>query len=381
MRGRTINGRRALWVVHYPNFGGPHNRVLRLHEALARRGWSVVIALPDAPGTGAARLREGGVETLELPLGRLRADPRLLFRYVREFRPTVRAIEDAIEQTGADVVVVAGLVNPHAAIAARRKGAAVVWQVIDAMTPAPLRPIAMRLVRRYADAVMFGGERLIAEHGKVSVPTFVAPPPVDTEVFAPSPERGREIRAELGIPAGAPVVGTVSPLIPVKGLETFLAAASRIAAARPEARFVVVGGPSESHRAYAEGLQSEAPEAVHFAGERTDVERWYAAFDVHVNTSLSESTTTTAIEAQACGVPVVATRVGAVGEVVSDGVTGILVEPGDAEQVAGAVLRLLADESLRARMGAAGREAAVTRFGVEAAAEVQVAALEAALAR
>jgi glycosyltransferase involved in cell wall biosynthesis len=360
--------------------------VLRLHEALARRGWEVAMALPDSPGTGAERLRDGGVETLQLPLGRLRADPRLLPRYVRQFRPTVRAIEEAIERTGADVVVILGLVNPHAAIAARRRGVPVVWHVIDAMTPTPLRQLAMRLVRRYADVVIFAAEPLVERHGQVAVPTFIGPPPVDTAVFVPSPERRQRIRSELGIPLDAPVVGTVSPLLPVKGLEVFLAAAERIAAARPETRFVVVGGTSESHRAYAERLRRRAaelslPHPVHFAGERADVERWYPAFDVHVNTSHSESTTTTAMEAHACGVPVVSTRVGAVGDVVIDGVTGLLVEPGDAEQVADAVLRLLGDEELRARFGAAGRESVVARFGIEAAADVQAAALEAALAR
>lgn len=327
---------------------------------------------------------------MQLPLGRLRADPRLLPRYVREFRPTVRAIEDAIERTRPEVVVVAGLVNPHAAIAARRKGVAVVWQIIDSMAPAPLRWIAMRLVRKYADAVMFGGEGLIDVHGgkgRLTMPTFVARPSVDTSVFVPSPERRRSRRAELGIPESAPVVGMVAALTPMKGVESFLAAAARIAAARPETRFVLVGGAPESHHAYGERLREKAaelslPHGVMFAGEQADVESWYPAFDLQLITSRprSEGTTTTGMEALACGIPVVAARVGAVGEVVEDGVTGILVEPERPDLLADAVLRLLDDDELRSRMGAVGREAAVARFDVEAAADEQVRLYEAALA-
>jgi mannosyltransferase len=218
------------------------------------------------------------------------------------------------------------------------------------------------------------------------MPTFVYFPPVDTGRFAPGRDRGLEARAELGIPAEALVVGTVSNLVPMKGLENFIAAARIIVEARPDARFVIVGSTPSSHAAYAERLQREAaeirlPHPIVFAGERVDVERWYPAFDVDVISSLprSEGTTTTALEAQSCGVPVVATRVGAVEDAVEDGVTGLLVQPEQPEALAEAVLRLLADEGLRSRMAAAGRETAVRRFDSDRAADVYVQAYEAAL--
>ena len=149
----------------------------------------------------------------------------------------------------------------------------------------------------------------------------------------------------------------------------------------------MVGGAPASHQDYGERLRRQAdglglPNPVVFAGERPDVECWYPAFDVDLITSLprSEGTTTTALEAQACGVPVVASRVGAVGDAVTDGVTGVLVEPERPEPIAEAVLRLLDDDALRARMGAAGREIALERFSAERTADVYVQAYEAALA-
>jgi glycosyltransferase involved in cell wall biosynthesis len=150
---------------------------------------------------------------------------------------------------------------------------------------------------------------------------------------------------------------------------------------------VIIGGAPDTHLAYRQRLNRRAeelalPNPVIFAGERVDVERCYPAFDLHVIASLprSEGTTTTAMEAQACGVPVVATHVAAVGEVVDDGVTGLLVSPEQPAAIAQAVLRLLGDEGLRARMGAAGRETAVERFDAERVTDVYVEAYEAALA-
>ncbi len=379
---------RVLCVCHSPLYGGPHNEALRLAAPLRRRGWETVVAIPQEPGTAAPRLEAADLEVEQLPLGRLRADPRLLPRFLLDFPSTVRALEAAIVRHRPDVVQIGGLVNPHAAIAARRRGAAVVWQIVDAGSPAPLRRAAMALVRRYADAVLFDGEALIAAHGGLAslpMPTFVYFPPVDTERFVPSPERRAELRAELGVPVGAPLVGTVSHLTPLKRLEDFVAAAGRIADARPDARFVVVGSAPWTHARYEERVRRRAAELalgqpIVFAGARDDVERWYAAMDVHLITSRSEGTTTTALEAQACGVPVVATRVGALHESVEDGVSGLLVPPGRPDAIAAATLALLDDPARREQMGRAGRARAVERFGLQTAADLRVGAYESALA-
>jgi glycosyltransferase involved in cell wall biosynthesis len=382
---------KVLCVVHSPFFGGPHNEALRLREPLRRRGWEIEVAIPDEPGSAAARLEAGDVPVHTLPLSRLRASPNpwLLLRFVRDFGRSVRSLEAAIARTGADVVQIGGLVNPHAALAARRLGVPVVWQIVDLRAPAPVRRSAMVLVRRLADAVMFDGQSLVALHGGGSptVPTFVYFPPVDTERFAPGRERGMRVREEIDVPPDAPVVGTVSSLVPMKGLENFLAAARRIAEARPDTRFVVVGSAPASHRAYGERLQREAAglhlrHPIVFVGAKADVERWLSALDVHLITSVprSEGTTTTALEAQACGVPVVAADVGAIADAVTEGITGFLVPAQRPDLLADRALRLLADEGLRARMAAAGRDAAVTKFSAEIVAGTYVGAYEAALA-
>jgi glycosyltransferase involved in cell wall biosynthesis len=261
-----------------------------------------------------------------------------------------------------------------------------VWQIVDSRAPAPLRRVSMPFVRRYADSVMFDGEALVPLHGgreRLRAPSFVYYPPVDTDAFVPAD--ASDLRVELGIPAGAPVVGTVANVNPQKGLEYFVAAATQIALRRPDAWFVVVGAEYETHRDYSARLRSQVAagrigERFLFVGDRSDVERWYPLFDVSLITSVprGEGTTTTAQEAMACAVPVVAADVAAIHEVVEDGVTGILVRPEDGDAFARAVLRLVEDDDLRRRMGEAGRARAVAHFGVEQCAEVHAAAYEAA---
>ena len=150
---------RALWVFHFPIYGGPHNTAVGVEGPLADLGWETLAALTDEPGNAEQRLTEGGLETATMPLHRLRASwhPGDNLRTAAAFRREVRALEQLIRARGCDVVVLTGLMNPHGAIAARRTGVPIVWQVLDTRTPPAPRSAAMTLVRRCADSVMFNG--------------------------------------------------------------------------------------------------------------------------------------------------------------------------------------------------------------------------------
>jgi len=167
------------------------------------------------------------------------------------------------------------------------------------------------------------------------------------------PPRG-EIRRELGLAPDALVVGIVARLVPIKDLGTFLLAAQRIARARPEVRFLVVGdGPERGAlegRAEALGLAG----ALTFLGWRADLAAIYGDCDVVLLTSRNEGTPVSLIEALAAGRAVVATRVGGVPDVVEG--CGILVPAGDDAAVAAAALEILSDPGRRERLGRAGRD-------------------------
>ncbi len=179
--------------------------------------------------------------------------------------------------------------------------------------------------------------------------------------------RARErVRRELGAGPEDLLVGTLGRLMePKKGLVVFLAAARSLLRHVPRARFVVVGdGPQRAaleERATREGVSH----CTVFAGMRRDVAEVMRALDLFVQPSLWEGFGLTALEAMAVGTPVVATRVGGVPEAVVDGETGLLVPPGDAEALAAACARLLADRDLAARLGRSGMERVRAQFDIE----------------
>ena len=384
---------RVLSVQHYPTFGGPYNEILRLEPSLNASGVETVVAITDEPGTALPRLR-GRVELRPIPLRRLRLsrDPRLQWWFVSALFGDVRRLRRLIRDEEVDLVKVHGPHNPHGAIAARLERVPVVWVISSTRVPPAFRRIGVRLVRSMADSVLMTGESILSAYPggdalrPIAVPYY---PPVDVDAFHPRTEVQRAAaKHEFGAP-GAPVVGAVANFNPQKGIDTFVAAAARISTARPDARFVVAGRIDPNHAAYQDRVRAQAraagllPDKLFFVGEREDVPRVLSSFDVKLLTSppASEGVPTTVLEAAACGVPVVATDVGAVREVVEDGATGFVVEPGDDAAIAARVLDLLGDPSLRVRMGGAAREKAVAAFSVAVCATSYVRAFDLALRR
>ena len=166
----------------------------------------------------------------------------------------------------------------------------------------------------------------------------------------------RALREELRIPAGSPVVGTITRLVPVKGLDVLLRAARLVTGQRPEARFVIVGKGCE--KAALENLTAQLglERNVIFTGERTDVQDFYSFFDLFALSSHSEGFGIVLLEAMHFGTPIVATAVGGVPEFVRDGETGLLVPPGSPGPLAGAILKLLGDSALSRRLSGAAQE-------------------------
>jgi glycosyltransferase involved in cell wall biosynthesis len=138
------------------------------------------------------------------------------------------------------------------------------------------------------------------------------------------------------------------------------------ALAARDAQLVIVGdGPQ---RAALEALATELPLAgrVRFAGNQADVVPWMQAFDLFCLPSYAnEGVPQALMQAMACGLAVVSTPIGSIGEIVADGETGVLVPPGDVERLRIALEALLADAARREALARAARERALERFGEE----------------
>lgn len=187
---------------------------------------------------------------------------------------------------------------------------------------------------------------------------------VDIQVFQPRPHDAAAggLRASLGLGADVPLVGFVGRLSPEKGPSVFVRSALLLHSREPGAHFAMVGeGPMEGDlRQLAErfGLS----DCLHFVGVQRDMPAVYNALDVVVSSSHSEAMPLALMEAMASGVPVVATRVGGVPDLVEHGETGWLVAPGDFDDIAGCCAALIRDPALRRGMGERGRQRAVERF-------------------
>jgi len=244
---------------------------------------------------------------------------------------------------------------------------------------------ALRDIGRRADRTIavsaYLRDRLVADVGFDPARVSVVHNGVDAAAIARAVEAADRValRASVGIPADAVVVGTLGRLVDSKGVDILLAAVATLSKNRPTLRCVVVGdGPAETR------LKEAAAElgighSVVFAGFVEDPYSWLAALDVFALPTLLESFGLAALEAMAAGVPVVASRTGGVPEVVTDGRTGLLVKPGDSAELASAIATMLDDPTAARRLTVAAREAARTEFSIAAMAEATAAVYDAAL--
>lgn len=191
---------------------------------------------------------------------------------------------------------------------------------------------------------------------------------IDVERFTPassSPERRAAVRRELGIPQDHLIVGMVGRLVREKGYMELFAAAARVLDAKARTTFIAIGGHEASK---ADAIAANDPailglgSGLRLLGHRDDMVALYGAMDVLALPSHREGFPRAPMEASATGIPVVVTDVRGCRDTVVDGETGILVPPRDPSALASAILRLLADDGLRERMGAAARRLAEDRF-------------------
>jgi glycosyltransferase involved in cell wall biosynthesis len=167
---------------------------------------------------------------------------------------------------------------------------------------------------------------------------------------------GERVRRELGVPQGAPLLGAVAVLREQKGLDVLVRALAEVLREVPDARLAVAGEGPE--RASLEALADELGigPRIMLLGNRSDVPDLLAGFDVAVSASWFEGSPLAAMEYMDVGLPIVATRVGGMPDLIDDGVHGRLVEPGDAAGLAAAVVELLRDPERARAMGERARE-------------------------
>jgi glycosyltransferase involved in cell wall biosynthesis len=347
---------RVLHVLSGCTVGGCEQHVLALLARLDRERFEPWLACFEAEPDEAAPMiplfRAAGVRTIDLKATR-RTDPAALWRFGKLLR---RGQFD--------------IVHAHSF---RTELGSVFWSRLSGLAPIVVRTVhnvdEFYVSPRYAPLTRLsahGLDKIVAisdavaeylRHGAalpdrkvVRIHYGIDPAPFQPDLPPPS-------RRPESDPLSRPTLGMVARLAPQKGHRVLFDALPAVRAAIPDVHVRVIGHEELSTTAELRHYAAErgVEDLVGFEGFRADVARVMADMDVFVLPSLWEGFGLVLLEAMAAGRPVVASAVGPIPEIVVDGVTGLLVPPGDSAALAEAAIRLLCDPELAAALGRAGR--------------------------
>ena len=358
MRLRRI---RIVQITHGMGVGGMERVIADLCRHLDRRVYEVAVYCTHTLGPLAKELREQGVPVAHRPVRR-RSDhwlrPLRVYGFLRQCKPDIVHTQH-----------MAAFLD--SALPARLAGVPVLVHT-DHSKHYPER-------RRYmlAERVLSGltdSFCAVSEHTKLDLVRYEKLPASRVEVVyngydpddSVDPDDRRAARAKLGIPEDAPLLGNVARVEWQKGQELLISAMPHVLARVPGAHAVIVGGGTFEERLRRQVKDLGLTGMVHLTGLRLDAVRLLPAFDLFVMTSQFEGMPIALLEAMHQSLPVLATAVGGVPEVVEDGVTGHLVHDRDPIAFAHAAVDLLLDRERLLRYGRAGRERYSSRFRVDA---------------
>jgi glycosyltransferase involved in cell wall biosynthesis len=368
---------RVLRVIARLNIGGPSLHVSYLTEGLASRGFATTLAagaISEGEGSMAFVAEQRGIAITVIPdLGR-EVSPLADARVVRQLAGLIRRLRPHVLHTH---TAKAGAVGRIAARAVGSERPPVVVHTFHGHTlrgyfgaaeEHVYRQVERRLAREADVLIAVSPEvrdELVALGVAPATQFAVVRLGIELAERMEGARHGEELRASLGIAPNCFTVGWVGRMTAVKQAQDVLRAVRLLHDRGVAAALVMIGdGPD---RAALELLarELEIDGTTRFVGFQYDIGSWLHAFDALLLTSRNEGTPVSVIEAMAAGRPVVATRVGGVPDVVTDGVDGYLVAPGDMQSAADRLGILAADPALRRRMGAAGRERAGRRYRVQ----------------
>jgi glycosyltransferase involved in cell wall biosynthesis len=348
---------RVLYLSHGYAVGGAEEMVLNLVRHLPPQFEPAVVAIHEAGPIGEEIQRTGvPFKSLGLTPGVLRPFDLLRLRdFLQECEPqivhTFLLTGSLYGRFAAMMARVPIVIGTEVNIYERKRG---------------LHALAERWLMRDTDAVVASAEsvrdyyirQVHADPAKVEV-IYNA---VDWSQLETTVTR-EEMRASLDLPPGVPAIGIIARLTEQKGHQVLFDALTRADLAH--AHLVVVGGgelqDTLSRRVAELGMTSR----VHFLGPRRDLGNILSAIDVFTMPSYWEGLPLSLVLAMGAGLPVVATAVAGIPEVVHDGATGLLVPPGDSTALAGALARVVNDDTTRVLLGQAARAFVRPRFGVD----------------
>jgi glycosyltransferase involved in cell wall biosynthesis len=364
---------RVLYVNHTSVMSGAEASLLVLLQALGDTV-SPVVACPPGPLAGA--VGKLGIEVRPVPGTDLsaRLHPVHTTEHTLRAARAAQSVRTIARGVRADIVHAntprAGLIS---LLATGAGGAGPVVHVRDSVPPGRLPQAMFRLLATRAAAYL-PTSRYLRDQLPAGIPAPVVANVIDPAPFDAAALDRRSARARLGLGEAEPVLAVIGQISPHKGQSDAIRALATVREAHPDARLLLAGSVKFAgratrfdNRAYREDLTRLAhrlrvADAALFLGERGDIAEILSAVDVLLVPSWYEPFGRVALEAMTMRVPVIATSVGGISEVIDDGVDGLVLPPRDPGAWARAIDELLSDGERRARMGARGRKKAEREF-------------------
>lgn len=371
---------RAILYLHTTSeVGGSDVSLVRLVEGLDRARYRAYVALPS-DGPLVPRLKAAGASVIVLP-AMLKLTSRrgwaYLVGYVLNFPRALWALRQVIRRERIDLIHTNTIHILYGGPVAWLTQTPHVWHIREIVWQKGwLRRLELWMARRLATRIVVTSDAVAAMFGPVGArPSTLVKVSNGIETDRYHPGDAVALRSALRVTSAQTLVGIVCRLDIWKGVDVFIDAAALVARDRPDVRFVVVGGPVIGLEDYAAGLRARATtrgvdsvltwtDWTYGPGDMPDVHR---AIDILVlASSQPEPFGLVVVEAMASSRPVIATAHGGPCELVVDGVTGLLVPPGDADALAAAIRTLVDDRERAHAMGAAGRLRAEAEYSSQA---------------
>ncbi|WP_265112542.1 glycosyltransferase family 4 protein [Halosolutus halophilus] len=325
---------RVLNSLVEPRIGGPHLRSLAVAKQLREYDVETVFLLPAGSDEFEELATEAGFDVVRPSLPRLHPPKDVVknLKYMMKYLPATKRICDVIEEYNIDIMYASMTLNFQAVVAAYRSSTPIAWFFNDTSTPWPLTEITAQMAGFMADEIAVAADAVHDYYFSNDVTSRTIYPPVDTEEFNPDKidQDSVSLREELDIDESTPIIGTVGNINPVKGHKYLLRSLPDVINKIGQVAVPIVGKILDTREEYITELKRLRSDLglednVYFVGQRSDIPRIMADFDIFVLPSVREACPMAVLEAMAMQKPVVATRVGGTAEQIVDGEHGWLV--------------------------------------------------------
>ncbi|MBK8816888.1 MAG: glycosyltransferase family 4 protein [Methylococcaceae bacterium] len=365
-----MSPKRIVQIVTRLDIGGVPEHLLTLTEGLVQHGYDVAIVCNHISDPIKLRLQELGIHNIKLiKLHRLPHPGDLisiwhLYNYLRESKFDIvhthmskAALLGCLTAQAAKVPVIVNTAHNLGCLAFKNPLVKALFWMYDKA----LFAVATDAVILVSDSIrkQVIANRLLPEHKAIYVPNGI-------KVNDSTAGLGEVLvlKNQLKIAPDNFVIGTVARLVWFKGLHTLIAAMPDILKEHPNTTLIIIGDGPLKQELEQQARVLKVAQSVMFLGERSDAVELLPVLDIFVLPSVSEGMPITILEAMAAAKPVVATKVGGIPELVSDGQTGILVPSEEPKSMALAISKLLSDPYLCKIMGLSGKKRVINEFSV-----------------